>query len=133
MTGCELQHANLRGSNLTGAILKEIHGPLHMSQTVNVTTVSSQVDGAQTPAHGSAPHHHSQGTAPAPAPPQQSHPSVPPHHHHDSNQPGAPPLQLPGDGSREGENVNVAQWNGNDDHHNVTGNAQGQAQLHDNT
>lgn len=39
LTGCDLQHANLRGSNLAGAILEDITAPLHMSQTVNVTTV----------------------------------------------------------------------------------------------
>lgn len=39
LTGCDLQHTNLRGSNLAGAILEDITAPLHMSQTVNVTTV----------------------------------------------------------------------------------------------
>ena len=39
LTGCDLQHANLRGSNLAGAVLEDITAPLHMSQTVNVTTV----------------------------------------------------------------------------------------------
>ncbi len=43
MTGCDLQHANLRGSNLAGAVLVDITAPLHMSQTVNVTTVHTSL------------------------------------------------------------------------------------------
>lgn len=45
LTGCDLQQTNLRGSNLAGAILEDIIAPLHMSQTVNVTTIS--IAGAQ--------------------------------------------------------------------------------------
>ena len=41
MTGCDLQHANLRGSNLGGAVFTNIIAPLHMSQTVNVSDLSS--------------------------------------------------------------------------------------------
>ncbi len=43
MTGCDLQYANLRGSNLAGAVLEDITAPLHMSQTVNVTTVPTSL------------------------------------------------------------------------------------------
>lgn len=41
MTGCDLQHANLRGSNLAGAVFTNIIAPLHMSQTVNVSVSSA--------------------------------------------------------------------------------------------
>ncbi len=43
LTGCDLQYANLRGSNLAGAVLEDITAPLHMSQTVNVTTVHANL------------------------------------------------------------------------------------------
>ena len=43
MTGCDLQHANLRGSNLAGAVFTNIVAPLHMSQTVNVSDSSASV------------------------------------------------------------------------------------------
>ena len=43
MTGCDLQHANLRGSNLAGAVFTNIIAPLHMSQTVNVSDSSASV------------------------------------------------------------------------------------------
>ena len=45
LTACDLQQANLRGSNLAGAIFEDIKAPLHMSQTVNVTTISIQGTG----------------------------------------------------------------------------------------
>ena len=129
LTGCELQHANLRGSNLTGAILKEIVAPLHMSQTVNVTTVSSQVEGTPPVVPGQL--HQGQGT-----PPNPSHAQVPqqqPHHH---NQPGASPPQLQLLGSEGGavgggNSVRVVNGSADDNHH--TGNAQEQANQRDTT
>lgn len=47
-----MHQANLRGSNLAGAILEDIRAPLHMSQTVNVTT--SSIQGAAQPAAAAA-------------------------------------------------------------------------------
>ena len=114
LTGCELQHANLRGSNLTGAILKEIP-PLHMSQTVNVTTVSIQANGSQQHQHQQP-----QGQGPAVgAPGQPQQPNVL-QHHQQPNQPGASPPHMPGgEGDIQG------------DQH--IGNTQEQAQHHANT
>ena len=132
LTGCELQHANLRGSNLTGAILKEIVAPLHMSQTVNVTTVSSQPDGTpqQPPPSLAAGHGH----APFPhhaVPPAQVQLPQQPHHQH--NRPGASPphLQLPvpggvGDGGAVG---GIGNGNGISDLH--TGSTQEQGSQED--
>ena len=85
-----------------------------MSQTVNVTTVSIQVNGSQ----------QAQGQGTPPAQPQQ--PNVP-QHHQQPNQPGASPphVQLPGaGGGGEGD------MNGGDQH---IGNAQDQPQQQDNT
>ena len=123
LTGCELQHANLRGSNLTGAILKEIVAPLHMSQTVNVTTVSIQVDGAHQQQAGQG-----QGQGPAQQPLQQQPPHHPPQQQRPHHQ-GAPTAQLqqPSGAGRDGGGGNGSR---NGDQH--VGHAQEQAQQQDN-
>ena len=135
LTGCELQHANLRGSNLTGAILKEIVAPLHMSQTVNVTTVSSQADGmtqqAPPPSLLAAGQGHASQHVPPPVQVQQ----LPQQPHQRHNQPGASPphVQLPGGGDGIGvDGAAGGMGNGISDRH--TGSAQEQGSHdHSNT
>ncbi len=80
LTGCDLQHANLRGSNLAGAILEDIRAPLHMSQTVNVTTTVGGQQGAGPPSQN--------GLGPIVQ-------------HQILNAAGAPPIVAPGDDNND--------------------------------
>lgn len=91
LTGCDLQQANLRGSNLAGAILEDIIAPLHMSQTVNVTTISIQGTAAPRAGAGAG---GQGGQLGGPGAGDQPHPPPPP-------PPPAPPVAVAGaDGSR---------------------------------